>query len=115
MPWEYQDSELIVLCERCHSHLHETKKSLLEIIENAWPSELAAIHGYAQGLMVREGVWEHGMVTIASTAEALGAEAAFRCQGFEPGILEKVSTPGRFSLSATLDAYKRFGEEIPWA
>jgi len=48
MPWEYDASELRVLCETCHTNVHLAQQALLEIVEACSIGTLAKLSGYAQ-------------------------------------------------------------------
>ncbi len=59
-PWEYEDKELMCLCEKCHSQIHDYKKAIEDHIHGADSFELPSIHavivGYRGGLVEAAGV-----------------------------------------------------------
>jgi hypothetical protein len=50
MPWEYDSSELRVLCETCHTNIHLAQQALREIVDGCGLSTLARLAGYAQAI-----------------------------------------------------------------
>lgn len=55
MPWEYEDHELVTLCEDCHLTEHQIRSELAEVMALMTLSELDRVLGFAQGLKVNDG------------------------------------------------------------
>jgi hypothetical protein len=81
-PWEYEDSDLVTLCESCHSDITELKKRLDEVVGGLSVEEIGALVDFITH--TREAIgggwefWLHGLHTVPfcgpKSAELLCAE-----------------------------------------
>lgn len=88
-PWEYDLSELEVLCESCHEAFHQAKEELLEIINSAGGYLVHKLHGYAQAAASIEANRTTVVSNIRSSAGVDGICDALRSPYFacDPGEL----------------------------
>lgn len=74
-PWEYENTELDVLCEDCHAALHRLRPRLDAVLENLTSPQLMHVLGYAQTILSGQneamGV-QHALVSIISHDQARG-------------------------------------------
>jgi hypothetical protein len=78
MPWEYEDYELIALCESCHAVEHELRARLNEAIAIIPVEYLEYVVGFAEGFAAKHDCAE--VVPILSAEHAAGISAAFSAQ-----------------------------------
>lgn len=50
-PWEYENDELAVLCEGCHTREHEAKDLLLAMLADAGPGSIERVVGLVGGYL----------------------------------------------------------------
>lgn len=79
-PWDYEDAELQVLCEKCHLSFHNYKKSIEIVLGLLSPTELPVALGFLKSLVL------HGIkdmeFAIYNPMESIGM--AFIASAMEP-------------------------------
>ena len=53
-PWEYEDSDLVTLCERCHDLFTETRRTLDTILGQLRIQDLQAVLGFAKAVRMAD-------------------------------------------------------------
>lgn len=115
MPWEYEATELVALCEICHQQHHSLANTLSEIIGELDEYETDLVVGYLKGVLY-DRVWEDDdyrtrkPLTIANPVEALGL-ADFLAIGPHDPEYEKLSQP-ELTPSEFLDIQMSVGERL---
>lgn len=92
-PWEYVDSELLTLCEDCHSHHEHYKKELLETVGQLHYHHIAMLSQVARCLRGSKADSMYGLI-LALLA------------GYNPSTKSLLKEIGNFSSLCLLDELK---------
>lgn len=88
-PWEYEDHELICVCEDCHSTAHALRDELNSLLATGDESDLYQIVGYLKGHQSR--LFNSAKIfTIGSWEEAAGFVDAWRANISPHGFIDLV-------------------------
>jgi hypothetical protein len=113
MPWDYVDSELIALCETCHTEDHVLWEMLKEALAILPQHSLAQVVGFAQGLTVHE-MWETPdiqkvpPINVRSGEQANGIAAALDLDDLYDARLCRPSLPMSELLSIQIEAQEAY-------
>ena len=113
MPWEYDASELRVLCETCHTNIHLAQQALMEIIEVCGIGTLAKLSGYAQTIWAIDPKNTRSDVTVStySTNQVEGIRDALSEFGVTVDDIRDAYTGGPHLVNVVelLEKYKTEG------
>lgn len=109
-PWEYEDHEILCICEECHGKEHERierfKGMWSAVLGDLTSGEMDQLLGYAQGLReMSEGTSE--MIRVISAEHLVGLSDAYSGQDSHYLIFGDEWEVNPYGLNSTRDA-RRF-------
>jgi len=63
-PWEYEDDQLITLCEDCHRSITVDAKAIAELVSNHGARGVSAIRKLAEAFMDEESLCQRGILPL---------------------------------------------------
>lgn len=112
--WEYEDWELVCLCEKCHKSRHDTLANIKPLLGSISTSELLQVWGYVVALGMISGKVEEG-AEVNSFEEAAGIGDAFQVSPYDvistlrgqDGERPEKGVRGRFLFESSVMAMKK--------
>lgn len=102
MPWEYEDENLVTLCEDCHAEYHRQKKEFEEELKNSWSvDELCNITGklvyieYKNPPVGATGFWANHFIYLFTDKvyDCMVAFSHFSLPCIEAAVMFQNATP----------------------
>jgi len=107
-PWEYDDGDLVTLCEDCHTEIGKSKRALDKMLSSMTGFALNRMIGFAKGVAYLE---MHGNdeVELDNYYQAVGF-----CQTMiDPTMTHELLEMARHNFGyLTIEAYERYLESI---
>lgn len=119
-PWEYQDSELVCLCENCHETEHEWREHLTTALTKLSPAQLEELVGFAEGMVAGDVTqdfidynyedpplkpgWKEIRFPIRSDIHAVGFLMAIGAKEAATVHVDRVTEAGHVNFMEVLDS-----------
>lgn len=108
MPWEYDDSELESICERCHQRTHDLRNSLKRSIARMDLGDLERVVGYVDALLLQSDWDDHTLYDFKGSI--VRSEGAFDAVHYDPMGPEKLIS--EFPSGATVLQMSSFAKKL---